>query len=176
MILITTIAFTKSIHSKLVACILIMQRVTKNLEETQALATEWVKLLGRPLAKSGAMVMGLSGDLGSGKTSFVQGVARALGLSEHVTSPTFILEKIYKLSQPLPFTISHLPFTHLIHIDAYRLEGAQELSQIGFEELAKEKNNLILIEWPERISEGLPFGMPMIKFEFIDENIRKIEW
>ena len=118
--------------------------------------------------------MGLSGDLGSGKTSFAQGVANALGVSEHVTSPTFILERIYKLSQPLPFTISHLPFVHLVHIDAYRLDNASELKHLGFEELVQDPGNLILIEWPERVQEALPPDIQTLKFEFIDENTRKI--
>src|SRR3989338_3678065 len=122
----------------------IRTKICKSLAETQALACEWVRglevgpptkmtdlgeSLGGFTAKSGATVVGLSGDLGSGKTSFVQGVANALGVSEHVTSPTFILERIYKLSVPKPSTYDLVPntFSHLVHIDAYRLDSASEL-------------------------------------------------
>ena len=143
-----------------------MERVTKNLEETQALAAEWVK--GLAPRSSSASVVGLRGDLGSGKTSFTQGVAEALGVKEHVTSPTFILERIYK--------IEHANFSHLIHIDAYRLESADELKHLGFAELANDPKNLILIEWPERVEGALPNDMQTLKFTFIDENTRKIEW
>ena len=73
------------------------EHLTKSLEETQKLAAEWVASLGNPVSKM-AKVVGLSGELGSGKTSFVQGVAKALGVEEHVTSPTFILERIYPTS------------------------------------------------------------------------------
>lgn len=142
-----------------------MERITKSLEETQDLAHEWVKSLGGLNPKS-AVVVGLSGELGSGKTSFVQGVARALGVSEHVTSPTFILERIYKSQISI--------FSHLIHIDCYRLDSASELAHLGFEQLAKDPENLILIEWPERVQEALPTEMIMLNFEFIDEQTRKI--
>src|SRR3989344_1228586 len=161
-------------------------RICKSLEETQALASQWVQSLGPTSLKlRGATTVGLSGDLGSGKTSFVQGVARALGITDHVTSPTFILERVYPTSLKLRgaskigslencLQIANCSFRHLIHIDAYRLDSASELKHLGFAELASDLTNLILIEWPERVSEGLPFGIPIIKFEFIDETTRKI--
>src|SRR3989344_8721663 len=145
------------------------EHLTKSLEETQKLAAEWVASLGNPVSKM-AKVVGLSGELGSGKTSFVQGVARTLGVEEHVTSPTFILERIYKLGGETS------KWKYLVHIDCYRLDSAQELKHLGFEELASEPENLILIEWPERIVGALPKDIITLKFEFIVENTRKIEW
>ena len=153
--------------------------LTKSLEETQNLAAEWIASLGSPAARLGATVVGLSGELGSGKTSFTQGVAKALGVEEHVTSPTFILERIYKLQAPKfkaqPSTKSQVPnFSHLVHIDCYRMDGPHELKQIGFDELANDPSNLILLEWPQRVAEGLPKDMATLSFKFIDENTRKI--
>ena len=145
-------------------------KICKSLEETQTLAAEWVVSLRGLIPQTGAVVVGLSGDLGSGKTSFVQGVARTLGVEEHVTSPTFILERIYKLGGETS------KWKYLVHIDCYRLDSAQELKNLGFEELASEPENLILIEWPERIVGALPKDIITLKFEFIDENTRKIEW
>ncbi|HEY4514762.1 MAG TPA: tRNA (adenosine(37)-N6)-threonylcarbamoyltransferase complex ATPase subunit type 1 TsaE [Candidatus Paceibacterota bacterium] len=157
-----------------------MEQITKSLEETQALASEWV--VGLAPRSSSASVVGLSGDLGSGKTSFVQGVAKALGVAEHVTSPTFILERIYPTSHLVPLELrgasklssSTAKWMHLIHIDAYRLDSPNELKHLGLAELVSNPGNLILIEWPERVAEGLPADMLTLNFTFIDENTRKI--
>ena len=99
----------------------------------------------------GALIVGLYGDLGSGKTAFTQVVAKCLGVKETVTSPTFVIEKIYKLD--------HRDFEHLIHIDAYRLKNGDELLHLGWEEIAKNPKNIIFIEWPERVAEILPNNM-----------------
>ena len=148
-----------------------MEKVTKNLAETKELAKEWLHSLSGPTAKLGrATIVGLVGDLGSAKTSFAQGVAEALGVTDHVTSPTFILERIYSLSVP------SAKWKRLVHIDAYRLEGAEEIKHLGWKELAGDPSNLILVEWPERIFDPLPPDMRILKFEFIDENTRKISF
>src|ERR1700741_1595530 len=75
-------------------------------------------------AEDHALLVTLSGELGAGKTSFTQGLARALGVSEPITSPTFVLEKVYELSNQ--------PFSRLVHIDAYRLDGEKSLTPLGF--------------------------------------------
>ena len=93
---------------------------------------------------SGAAVLALSGELGSGKTAFVKALAKELGVEETVTSPTFVIEKIYKLS--------HSRFKNLVHVDAYRLESAHELEVLGFKELLQNAENLVAIEWPERVA------------------------
>lgn len=96
-----------------------------------------------------ATLVTLSGELGAGKTAFVQEVARVLGVEETVTSPTFVLEKIYALS-------IGQSFARLIHIDAYRLERGADLTPLGFDELMKDTGNLILLEWPEKVADTLP--------------------
>ncbi|MDP2651771.1 MAG: tRNA (adenosine(37)-N6)-threonylcarbamoyltransferase complex ATPase subunit type 1 TsaE, partial [bacterium] len=98
----------------------------------------------------GATLVTLSGDLGAGKTAFVKAVAHVLGIEETVTSPTFVLEKIYQLGSETP------KFKRLIHIDAYRLEAGSELAQLGFDELMSDAGNLILLEWPGKVAEALP--------------------
>jgi len=100
---------------------------------------------------SGATIVALSGDLGAGKTTFVQGVAKALGLETQITSPTFVIEKIY--------TLEGQQFKRLIHIDAYRLKEAHELEVLGWNEIANNSENLILIEWPEKVAGLLPDGV-----------------
>ncbi len=104
-------------------------------------------------APSGATLVTLSGELGAGKTAFVQEVARALGVEEVVTSPTFVLEKIYALPN---YEHRKSLFERLVHIDAYRLESGKELIPLGFDELMEDTDNLILLEWPEKVADMLP--------------------
>lgn len=143
-----------------------MRILAKNREETASIAEVFLTKLapGRQ-----ATVVALAGDLGAGKTTFTQGLAWALGVEEVVTSPTFVIEKIYKLS-------SRTKFTHLIHIDCYRLETAVELTHLGFNELLADPGNLIVIEWPERVGEILPAEAKKIDFRFVDENTREISY
>lgn len=141
-----------------------MIRTSKNLEDTQQIAEDFVRDL---VPKNTALVVGLYGDLGSGKTTFTQQVAKALGITETVTSPTFVIEKIY--------TISHNSFTQLIHIDAYRLESSKELVQLHWQEIINDPKNIIMLEWPERVADILPDGMAKLTFIFIDETTREVE-
>ena len=138
---------------------------THSVEETQQFAKEF--LLSLNPQESEATVVGLYGNLGAGKTTFTQSVARELGITQPITSPTFVIEKIYE--------IKHNNFARLIHIDAYRLEGGRELQNLNFEELVSNKNNLIFIEWPENVKDILPDNHIKLFCEFVDENSRKFE-
>ena len=153
-----------------------MKYIAKNLEETQKIAENFIKTLCQeePLTLgNGATVVGLYGELGSGKTSFTQGIARALGISENVVSPTFIIEKIYELSN-LQSAESNKNFSHLIHIDAYRLEKSSELLHLGWQEIIADSKNMILIEWPERVTDIMPEHI-RINFRHIENEQREIE-
>lgn len=137
---------------------------SKSLEETQKIAEDFVSNLS-PLSDK-ALVVGLYGNLGAGKTTLTQSIAKLLGVSETVTSPTFVIEKIYELVDQ--------KFTHLIHIDAYRLEKSEELLHLGWKEINADKNNLILIEWPERVGDIMPEHIK-INLRHVSENEREIE-
>jgi tRNA threonylcarbamoyladenosine biosynthesis protein TsaE len=141
-----------------------MKFIAKNLEETQKIADDFAR--GLSAKNDGATVVGLYGELGSGKTSFTQGVARELGISETIVSPTFVIEKIYELSNQ--------NFSHLIHIDAYRLEKSSELLNLGWLEIIADPQNLILIEWPERVADIMPEHI-RINFRHIENEQREIE-
>ncbi len=139
---------------------------THTAEEMAVQAREFV--LALESAKGGATFLALSGDLGAGKTTFVQAMAKALGVEESVTSPTFVLEKIY----PIRDTSSSngagalsQGFKKLIHIDAYRLKGAHELEVLGWKELLADSGNLIVLEWPERVEELIPEDAIRIRFD-----------
>jgi tRNA threonylcarbamoyladenosine biosynthesis protein TsaE len=105
----------------------------------------------------GAVLIALSGDLGAGKTTFAQAFGKALGVGENITSPTFVIEKIYQLQGQ--------KFDRLVHIDAYRLESPHELEALGFKELLLDPKNLILLEWPQRVAELLPDDAVKIRFD-----------
>ena len=124
-----------------------MEEKAKTLGQFEAAAAAFAKKLS-PLPE-GATLVTLTGVLGAGKTAFVKAVAGALGVEEIVTSPTFVLEKIYALPEGAPFT-------RLVHIDAYRLESPEELAALGFDELMRARDTLVLLEWPERVERALP--------------------
>jgi tRNA threonylcarbamoyladenosine biosynthesis protein TsaE len=89
---------------------------TTSPEETKALAARIVANLAKGDAKRGtSTILALQGNLGAGKTVFTKGAAEALGVTEHVTSPTFVIQKTYELTNQ--------PWKQLVHIDAYRLES-----------------------------------------------------
>jgi tRNA threonylcarbamoyladenosine biosynthesis protein TsaE len=149
-------------------CYIFIMKIVEahSLEETQKLAKEWLNSIN---AKDDeATIVGLYGNLGSGKTTFTQAIARELGVKETVTSPTFVIEKLYDTN--------HIIFNRLIHIDAYRLESGGELQVLNFEQEVANENNLILIEWPENVKEILPKNHIKIYFEFVDENTRKFSF
>ncbi len=141
-----------------------MKFTAKNLEETQKIAADFTR--GLSPKKGSATVVGLCGELGSGKTSFTQGVASALGILETVVSPTFVIEKIYELKNQ--------KFSRLIHIDAYRLEKSSELLHLGWPEIISDPQNLILIEWSERVTDIMPEHI-RINFRHIENEQREIE-
>ncbi|MDO8510503.1 MAG: tRNA (adenosine(37)-N6)-threonylcarbamoyltransferase complex ATPase subunit type 1 TsaE [bacterium] len=139
---------------------------THSAEETRRLARSFAKKLGA-VRQQRALVVGLYGNLGSGKTTFTQGLIAAFGVKEDVTSPTFVIEKIYK--------IKGKGFSHIIHIDAYRLRSADELKVLGWKEIEAESGNLIVVEWPEHVAELLSRGHLILRFSFINHNERIIE-
>ena len=139
-----------------------MQRHSSSPEELRIIAAEYIRAL-RPAAE--ATLVTLSGELGAGKTTFCQAAALALGVEETVTSPTYVIEKIYALEGK--------PWQRLVHIDAYRLTGAKDLGVLGWAELMVNPENLILLEWPERVADAIPASAHALRFD-IDGDTRII--
>mgnify|MGYP003396114388 CR=1 FL=1 len=106
------------------------------------------EVLARLAVKNSATVVALRGDLGAGKTTFTQALARELGITATVQSPTYILMRSYK--------ISNNKFQRLIHIDAYRLENPEEFSALKPEQFLQDPKNLVVVEWPEKVAGALP--------------------
>jgi len=124
------------------------------------------KRISQKILKSkDAVVVSLKGELGSGKTTFVQGLARGLGVKHRILSPTFVLMKKYKILNTKK---------QFYHIDCYRIKKAQDLSALNLEKLFLDPQNIIAIEWAERIEKILPKNTIIFQFKLINEKQRKI--
>ncbi len=97
-----------------------------------------------------ATIVAFSGDLGAGKTTMIKEIAKSLGVQQDLASPTYVIYKVYNLDQ------GRSPFKKLIHGDMYRLESSGEIMQLGWEQLIADPENLILVEWPEKIADVIP--------------------
>ena len=121
--------------------------------------------IARSIPSKGPIVFGLQGELGSGKTTFVQGFAKSLGIKEKVLSPTFLIVKRFAIPNTERF---------LYHIDCYRVENSKELLQLGWKDIVQDPKNIVLVEWAERIKEILPKDIRMIEFLHEGQNKRTI--
>jgi len=148
-----------------------MKKEVKSLEELRAVAEGFLSAIAKNPLKETATVVGLSGDLGAGKTAFVKCVASILGVAEVVTSPTFILEKVYIIPRG---SVMGERFTKLIHIDAYRLEDSKEMRALDWDALLLYQHNLIFIEWPEQFKEAMPKDIINLSFEYAGEGVRQV--
>lgn len=129
--------------------------ITKDPKETQKLGM----LLAEEI-KDGRVVA-LSGELGSGKTTFTQGLLRGFGIRGPYTSPTFVIMKKYAPS--------------IYHLDTYRV-GQEDILNLGWEEIAGEPGNIVIVEWADRIKKIIPKDSLWIEFEWLGENERKIKF
>lgn len=131
--------------------------ITKSPEETKRVAEDLASKVKRG-------IVALTGELGAGKTTFVQGFAQGLGISDKILSPTFVLIRQHKTPKG----------NMLYHIDLYRLENPSQLQSLGLEEIFLDPDNLILIEWAEKAESLLPKEAIKISLEKIDEERRII--
>jgi tRNA threonylcarbamoyladenosine biosynthesis protein TsaE len=108
----------------------------------------------------------LWGELGSGKTTFVQGLARGLGIPSRLLSPTFIIVRRYEIPQTKNF---------LYHVDLYRIKGPEDIVSLGFADMTHEPGSLTVIEWPERLGTLLPEHRIDIRFTVLSDGKHAIE-
>lgn len=135
------------------------------LEQIDTIAEKVLKKM-KQTSSVGATVVAVSGDLGAGKTTLTQAICKALGIRDNVVSPTFVIMKRYQIT----------PEQTLIHIDAYRLESENELLHLGWEEMLADTNNIILIEWPEKVPGLIPKDAIWVKLTHKEEGIRRVEF
>lgn len=106
-----------------------------------------------------AKVIGLVGDLGGGKTTFLQGFAKGLGIKQRITSPTFVIMKRVK---------------NFYHIDCYRIKKSTDLLSLGFKDIISDPKNIVAVEWADRAIGLMPKNTVWVSFEFINEKTRRI--
>lgn len=141
-----------------------MDYFSNSNNDTCKIASNFAKTL-----KPGDIVL-LRGDLGSGKTTFTQCLAKTLGIKRNLTSPTFVVMKEYVVP-------NNKNITKLIHIDCYRLSNPNDAESIGLEEVLQDKKAVIVIEWPEKVEELLKnITAKNIVFDYLSENKRKINY
>jgi len=134
-----------------------MRKTTKKAEDTKKIAGQLARKILKRGPGGGATVIALRGELGSGKTTFVQGFYSGFGLKKRAVSPTFIILRRTALK-------NKNGFKNLFHMDTYRLRSAGDTGPLGLKKLFKEPGNLFLIEWAENIKKALPKETAWIKF------------
>jgi tRNA threonylcarbamoyladenosine biosynthesis protein TsaE len=141
---------------------------SKGVGETRELAKTLAEEIVGDKGKKETVILGLVGELGSGKTTFTKAFVRALGIKKRTTSPTFLIQRRFRMT-------GDGKYKNIFHVDAYRLSQKEELKEIGMEETLKNPQNIVLVEWADRIKDVLPKSATWIKFEYGQEpNERNI--
>ena len=140
--------------------------LTYSAAQTKNLGKKLAQKLLNSLPKEKALVVALKGDLGSGKTTFLQGFAKRLGIKTKILSPTFIILK--------KFQIPNSKFKYFYHIDCYRIKKPEEILGLGFKEIISDPQNIIAIEWAEKINKLLPKQSIILDFKLKGEKEREI--
>lgn len=139
--------------------------ITNSFEETQKLGEDFARSLLAGSKGEAFNTVALYGDLGSGKTTFVQGLAKGLGIKQRIISPTFVIVRSYKLE-----------VMSFYHIDLYRTENEKDIDGLGLEEILSNPQNITVIEWAEKLKNYLPKKRIDAYFFYENENERKINF
>ena len=137
--------------------------ITSSIKETQKIAEEFAKGCAKLSFAHRAVVVGLKGELGGGKTTFTQAFAKALGVKEKILSPTFVIFKKFKIKNK-----------NLYHFDCYRIKNSKEILELGFKEIISDPQNIVVIEWADNIKKILPPNTIWINFKLINTTTRGI--
>lgn len=141
--------------------------ITKNPSQTKKLGEKLAKEILNKKPKR-AVVIALIGELGGGKTTFLQGFAKGLGVKEKILSPTFVIMRKFKICADSP------QFLSFYHIDCYRIQNPKEILMLGFRKIISDQQNIVAIEWADKTEKIMPKDALWVKFQFIDKNKRKI--
>ena len=132
--------------------------ITESFEETRSLGENFARKI-----RNGDF-LAFYGNLGSGKTTFIQGLAKGLGIKRRIISPTFIIVRSYKLQKG-----------NFYHIDLYRIHNLYDLSTLGMDEITEDSKSIIALEWAEKMDTFIPQKRIDIIFDNLGEDKRKIK-
>jgi tRNA threonylcarbamoyladenosine biosynthesis protein TsaE len=144
-----------------------MEHILQGEEEMGAFALDFLHTLTQQ--KERATVVGLSGDLGSGKTTFAQFFAQGLHIEERIVSPTYVIAKFYDIP-------NNPKWSKFVHIDAYRIEDPEEMRVLKWDGIIADSRHVVFVEWPERLQELLPEDVLMLQFRFINQGVRAVTY
>jgi tRNA threonylcarbamoyladenosine biosynthesis protein TsaE len=139
----------------------------QHVDELESVVDTVLEKLSTQRVAGKSSVLALSGDLGAGKTTFMQVFAKKLGVTESVISPTYVIMKRYELT-------TGTPYTTLVHMDVYRIEDIREMEPLHFSEVQNDADAVICIEWAEKIKELLPEHTVYMHIESTGEESRSI--
>lgn len=140
--------------------------LTKNAKETMGLGEESAQKVLETRSGERAAVLGLIGNLGGGKTTFLRGFAKGLGIKEKVNSPTFIIMRRYKMQDTR--------YKNFYHLDCYRLNKPREILDLGWKEIIENPKNIVAVEWAGKMKKIMPQETIWLNFEFVNDKTRKI--
>lgn len=141
--------------------------ISNNTSQTKKIGERLAeKILNKEKTEKKAQVLALQGELGGGKTTFLQGFAKGLGIKERILSPTFVILKRFRLLNQ--------NFKFFYHIDCYRIKKEREILSLGFKKIISNPQNIIAVEWANHIKNILPKRVISIDFNFYNKNKRKI--
>ena len=165
-----------------------LEITTHSASQTKKIALALAREVFKSPPAKNAFVIALDGNLGAGKTTFVQGFAQGLGIKDILKSPTFVIMNIYPFekfqitnhkSQTKSPPEADPPLAekfqkrknkktrgHLVHMDCYRIKSPKELVHLGIKEIFKNPENIVVIEWAERIKKLIPCGVLWIRFRY----------
>ena len=140
--------------------------LTKNAKETMGLGEESAQKVLETRSGERAAILGLIGNLGGGKTTFLHGFAKGLGIKEKVNSPTFIIMRRYKMQDAR--------YKNFYHLDCYRLNKPREILDLGWKEIIENPKNIVAVEWAGKMKKIMPQETIWLNFEFVNDKTRKI--
>lgn len=140
--------------------------ISNNTSQTKRIGESLAKKIFNKKKTKKAIVLALEGELGGGKTTFLQGFAKGLGIRQRILSPTFVILK--------KFEVPNQNFKFFYHIDCYRIKKEREILNLGFKKIISDPKNIIAVEWAGRIKNILPKESILIDFSFNNKDKRKI--
>lgn len=153
-----------------------MEFLSKSAASTKKIGKDFAKKIiaaeSAAEQRKTALILALTGDLGGGKTTFLQGFAKGIGVKEKILSPTFVIFRKFPLLGSRRRKKN--AFRHLYHFDCYRVRSAGEILSLDFGRIIADPSNIVVIEWADKVKGAIPELSVKIKFIFIGQNSRRI--